>query len=295
MINSMTAFGRAKHVFETKTLTVEIKSVNNRYLDLTVKLPRSLSYLEEKVRSFISDAGIVRGKVDIFVNLDIAASSDTKFTLDEGAAESYIEALKILRDKFNLPDDISTMRVAARSDLFVCQKPDEDAERDWDELKTAIAEALDEFKKMRANEGERLKNDLLQKKNALAAMVPKIESLCEQSIKVYHDRLHEKLVAVLADNKIEPDEQRILTECAIFADKVAIDEETVRLKSHFESFDGIFAEGGAVGRKLDFLIQEMNREVNTIGSKSNSVEITKIVIAAKSEIEKIREQIQNLE
>ena len=295
MTSSMTAFGRAQRSFDDRIITAEIRSVNNRYLDCTAKLPRAYGFLEEKIKPYIQSRGISRGKVDVFVSVDMTSSSGALVTLDEAYAESYIEALKQLRDKFGLHDDMSLMRVASNRDLFIVQKPDDDEEKDWEQLKSALDGALDVFMAARAAEGENLKNDILKKRDRLRGMKDEIAARSEKNIREYRTRLETRLRATIADLELKFDDARILTECAIFADRVAIDEELVRLESHFKAMDGIFAAKEPCGRKLDFLVQEMNREINTIGSKSGDADIASIVVEMKNELEKIREQIQNLE
>ena len=291
----MTAYGRAKEQVGAKNITVELKSVNNRYLDCQVKISRAYSFLEEKVKGYIQSAGISRGKLDVYIGVELTESEGTLVTLDEAYTESYIAALKKLRDSFGLADDISVMGVAANRDIFTVTKAEEDAEKDWEEIRSVLDKALAEFVAYREREGERLHRDLAEKKAHLMELVSVISARSAEVIAGYRDRLEAKLKAVLDDNKIDLNEQRILTECAIFADKVAIDEELVRLGSHFVSFDEMFEGTEPVGRKLDFLLQEMNRETNTIGSKAQDSDIAKVVIEMKNELEKIREQIQNLE
>ncbi len=295
MVRSMTAYGRAREQVGAKNITVELKSVNNRYLDCQVKISRAYSFLEEKVKSYVQAAGICRGKLDIYIGVELTESVGTLVNLDEAYTESYIAALKQLRDTFGLADDISVMSVAANRDIFTVTKAEEDAEKDWEEIRSVLDKALADFLAYREREGERLHRDLAEKKAHLMELVDVIAARSAEVIAGYRDRLEAKLKAVLEDNKIDLNEQRILTECAIFADKVAIDEEIVRLGSHFVSFDEMFESAEPVGRKLDFLLQEMNRETNTIGSKAQDSDIAKIVIEMKNELEKIREQIQNLE
>lgn len=295
MVRSMTAYGRAKEQVGAKSISVEIKSVNNRYLDCQVKLTRAYSFLEERVKSYIQSAGISRGKVEVYIGVELTESEGTLITLDEAYTKSYIEALKSLRDTFGLADDITVMSVAANREVFTVTKAEEDAERDWEEIKGVLDAALADFLAFREKEGERIKADLFAKKAHLEEIVSVIASRSAECIAAYREKLEGRLRTILADNQIDLNEQRILTECAIFADKVAIDEELVRLASHFASFDEIFSSSEPIGRKLDFLLQEMNRETNTIGSKAQDSDIAKSVIEMKNELEKIREQIQNLE
>ncbi len=297
MLKSMTAFGRQRKVSEdgSKDITVEIKSVNSRYLDTTVKLPRAYSYLEEKIKAFIAESGISRGKVEVYVAMDVLEKKGYEVELDSAAAAAYISALKQLRDEFDLKDDISVMRVASNHDLFVVKKQEEDIEKDWLDLKPVLSDAMNAFKATREREGASLEADMYKKIDAIKANLKQIEAQSEENIKGYRAKLEARIRQILADNEIDINEQRILTEAAIFADREAIDEEIVRLTSHFDAFDEIISSPEPAGRKLDFLLQEMNRETNTIGSKANDAAIARLVVANKNELEKIREQIQNIE
>ena len=297
MSKSMTAFGRARSTTAdgTRDITVEMKSVNNRYFDCTVKLPRSLSHLEEKVKSYLSGRGISRGKVDVFVTVDVIADRDSVVRLDSGAARSYIEALRALRDEFSLPDDISVMTVAQNRDIFKVCRAEEDAEQDWRDLCCALFPAADAFLEAREREGNALMADILSKLENLRPVIAKIGEISERNIAGYPEKLTERIKQLLDSFDVQIAEQRILTEAAVFADRVAIDEELVRLSSHFDAFEETARADGPTGRKLDFMLQEINREVNTIGSKSSDFEIARLVVDVKAELEKIREQIQNIE
>lgn len=295
MIRSMTAFGRATGESGGKRYTVEIRSVNNRYLDCTVKLPRLYGYLEEPVKSLLQTRGIQRGKVEIFISIETVTEEDAVICLDRAYAAGYLEALKRLRDEFSLRDDISVMSVAQNRDLFRVTRPETDEDEEWQRLSPIFGSALDAFCTMRESEGARLRTDLLEKASHLAALREEILRLSAENTSAYRTKLEARLRATLADVNVLPDEGRILTECAIFADKIAVDEEMVRLASHFEALHEALDSSDAVGRRLDFLVQEMNREINTTGSKSSDSEIAKLVIDAKCELEKIREQIQNIE
>ena len=293
MMNSMTAFGRHRADLGGKTLTVEIKSVNSRYFDFSVRMPRSISYLEEKIKPYLQARGITRGKVEVSILQEASATGGkaANIVLNETVAAGYIAALRDLRDKFGLADDISVMTVARNSDIFITPTPEENADEAWEELRSVLDPALDVFFTARRNEGARLEADMLAKLEGISA----IEANSEREIAGYRDKLMERLQKMLSDNKVTVDENRILTECAIAADKLAIDEELARLRSHFRSFEEITASEEPVGRRLDFLMQEINREVNTIGSKCNSSDIAGHVVAIKTELEKIREQVQNIE
>lgn len=295
MIRSMTGFGRSTEVLGGKEITVEIRSVNSRYLDCSVKISRSVGYLEERIKPFLQNKGISRGKVDVWISVETVGSGGTRIGLDEDYLRDYLSALYRLRDEFGLRDDISVMSVARRPELFVSIKPEQDVEKDWAELSPVLERAVDAFLAAREQEGERLCADIRGKINSIRKTVDEIETLSEGGPERYRERLAERIREALADNRVTPDESRILTECAIFADKVAIDEELVRLRSHFEAFEGILASDEAIGRRLDFLMQEINREINTTGSKCNDAEIARRVVDVKCELEKIREQIQNLE
>ena len=293
MLKSMTAYGRSSYTNGEKEITVEIKSVNNRFLDCSVRLPRSLSYLEDKIKKEISARGISRGKLE--VNVTVSGDSELTVALDKEFVHAYLDALYSLRDEFGLADDISVMTVARNNEVFTMKRPEKDEEKEWNDLSAALGGAIDEFIKMRENEGKNLANDILGKLDVCRGYAKKIGEMSEKDIKGYRTRLEERLRQVLSDNRVTVDENRILTECAIFADRVAVDEELVRLESHFGAFSEFIKAEEPVGRKLDFLLQEMNRETNTVGSKCADNEITRIVVELKSELEKIREQIQNVE
>ena len=297
MQKSMTAFGRSRRTSSDGALdiTAEIKSVNSRYLDCSVKLSRAYSCLEDKVKSYLTSSGVSRGKVEVYIGVDVLEKRGDTVVLDKAAAESYINALKELRDEFSLPDDITTMKVAENRDIFTTKRADEDLDSDWEEIKTVLAEAVDGFIAMRAAEGERLCTDVMKKAETIKASAAKIKELSENDIKSYPAKLEQRIKQLLSDFDVETTEQRILTEAAIFADKAAIDEELVRLDSHFKALDEIVHSDETAGRKLDFLVQEINREINTIGSKAGNSEIAHLVVEMKTELEKIREQIQNIE
>ena len=293
----MTAFGRSRRTSSDGALdiTAEIKSVNSRYLDCSVKLSRAYSGLEDKVKSYLTSSGVSRGKVEVYIGVDVLEKRGDTVVLDKAAAESYINALKELRDEFSLPDDITTMKVAENRDIFTTKRADEDLDSDWEEIKSVLAEAVDGFIAMRAAEGERLCTDVMKKAETIKASAAKIKELSENDIKSYPAKLEQRIKQLLSDFDVETTEQRILTEAAIFADKAAIDEELVRLDSHFKALDEIVHSDETAGRKLDFLVQEINREINTIGSKAGNSEIAHLVVEMKTELEKIREQIQNIE
>ncbi len=295
MVRSMTAFGRATASVEGKEITAELKSVNSRFLDCNIKISRMYSFLEDRVREYVQARGIKRGKLDVYIGVDVVEKMGVELRLDEAYTESYIKALRDLQEKFGLKDDISVMSVAQNREIFTVLKPEEDMEKDWEIIRPVLDSAIDMFIAQREREGEKLKADLLIKKANLMEMTDKIEEMSAECIASYGAKLENRLMQVLEKHNIEIDSARILTECAIFADKVAVDEEVVRLRSHFDEFDKILEAGGAVGKNMDYLLQEMNREVNTTGSKANDADMAHLVVNMKSELEKIREQIQNLE
>ena len=295
MIKSMTSFGRARSTVGGKDITVELKSVNNRFFDCSVKLPRAFSYLEERIKPYLQSKSISRGKVDVFITINVIDTPDVSFDVDEGYARAYIDALRKLGDTFGLRDDVSIMSVARNPDIFVVKKSEEDADKDWADLCAVLDEAIERFLAARLREGENIKRDLLGKIEAIRERVNTIESISLTDTVSYREKLETRLRDMLSDNRIVFDENRILTECAIFADKIAIDEELVRLRSHFEGFAEILESNESAGRKLDFLVQELNRETNTIGSKCQNSSIARLVVDIKCDIEKIREQIQNIE
>ena len=295
MICSMTSFGRCRETVDGLDITVEIKSVNSRFMECNTKITRGFAYLEERVKPYLSARGISRGKVDVWIGIDVLDVGETEIFLDDGYLRGYLAALASLRDGYGLRDDISVMTVARNTEIFRVKKPDEDVERDWARVLSVLEKATDTFLSARQREGERLSFDLAAKLDDVRAKVDEIERLSANDIATYRDRLAQRIRDALADNQITPDETRLLTECAIHADKVAVDEELVRLRTHFEAFDEIVSSGEPVGRKLDFLMQEMNREINTTGSKCNDARIARLVVDVKCTLEKIREQIQNLE
>ncbi len=291
----MTSFGRARVTTEEKDITVELKSVNNRYFDCSMRLPRRYAFLEERIKAYIQQKGVTRGKLDVFVGVDTLADADTEISVDETYARGYIKALETLRDSFSLRDDISVMTVAADRSVFTVRRAEDDAERDFEMIRAVLDKALDEFLAARSAEGGKIERDILAKLDFIRDCAKEIAAFSEEEIASYQARFTERLKQLLGDNNIVIDEARVLTECAIYADRVAIDEELTRLDCHFGAFRDILAAGEPCGRKLDFLLQEINRETNTIGSKAQNLEIAKRVVTIKAELEKIREQIQNIE
>lgn len=295
MIRSMTGFGRCRETVEGLDITVEIKSVNSRFFDCNTKISRAYGYLEERVKPYLQAKGVSRGKVDVWIGVEVLDSQSVEIEIDETYLKGYLDALSRLRDEYGLRDDISVMSVARNPELFTVKKPEEDIERDWALVSRVLEQAVETFLAVREREGERLAEDMRDKIAQIAKTVDEIDRLSAADVASYRERLAERIREALADNQITPDETRLLTECAIHADKVAVDEELVRLRTHFGAFEQILSSGEPVGRKLDFLLQEMNREINTTGSKCNDAQIAHLVVDAKCMLEKIREQIQNLE
>ena len=292
MIKSMTGYGRAQGSFSGGEILVEVKSVNNRYLDCGVKLPRVYAFAEEAIKGLVQHT-ISRGKVDVFVNINAAGAQNMKISLNAPVVEGYLAALHQLTEQYGVQDDISVSTLARMNDLFLVEKQEEDEKEVQDALLAVVAQALSAFDAMRTAEGQALKEDLLQKADEVLDMVALVEARSPVTVEAYRQRLTAKMLEVLENAAV--DEARIIQEAAIYADKVAVDEETVRLRSHVDQLRTMLSEGGVIGRKLDFLLQEMNREANTIGSKGNDVEQARNVVNIKSQLEKIREQIQNIE
>jgi uncharacterized protein (TIGR00255 family) len=295
MFKSMTAFARARKTVAGKDITVEIKSVNNRYLDANVKISRLYSFLEDKIKQYVQANGISRGKVEIYVNVDLLEQQGVEINLDTAYAQSYINALYKLRDTFGLHDDITVCKIASNREIFNVKKPEDDLEGDWNDIKEVLDIALADFLERRRTEGENLLRNIREKIENIKGYLAQISENSDKDTHEYASKLEDRIKKFLSENTIEIDEQRILTEVAIFADRIAIDEELVRLDSHFGAFEDIVASNEPAGRKLDFLLQEMNRETNTIGSKASNTETAHLVVNIKNELEKIREQIQNIE
>ena len=288
----MTGYGRAVETVNGREFTVELRSVNNRYLDCTVKLPRMLSFAEESVKQAVKNT-ISRGKVDVYITVRSEGASDVKVSLNASMVEGYLSAMKQMVADYGVQDDISVSVISRMPEVFTVEKPEVDEEQLLSDLMGVVAKALASYDAMRTAEGKALENDLRSRGNTILELVSQVEAGNGQTVIDYRTRLYNKLKEVLANTSI--DESRILTEAAIFADKVAVDEETVRLRSHLEQMNNMLTGGGAIGRKLDFLLQEMNRESNTIGSKCTDVKLARIVVDIKAELEKIREQTQNIE
>ncbi len=292
MIKSMTGYGRAVETVNGREFTVEVRSVNNRYLDCNVKLPRLLSFGEEAVKQAVK-ASVSRGKVDVFISLRSEGTADTSIRLNEAVAREYLAAMNQMVTQLGVRDDISVSLLSRLPEVFTVDKPQVDEQQLLADMLSVVNKALESYDAMRCTEGAALDADLRSRGNTILALVAQVEQGNEKTVADYRARLENKLREVLQSTNI--DESRILTEAAIFADKVAVDEETVRLRSHLDQMNAMLTSGGAVGRKLDFLLQEMNRESNTIGSKCTDVALARIVVDIKAELEKIREQTQNIE
>lgn len=292
MVRSMTGFGRAHEIIDGREYLVEIRSVNSRYYEFNSKLPRQYMYLEEKLKTLLKNE-ISRGKVEISLNVNNVEGKETQVTVNNIVVKSYIDELRKAGEKFGLQDDLKLSSIFEMTDAFNVLRCEADEDAIWNAVKAVTEAALAKFVAMREAEGEKMKADVLSKISNVEAMVSEVEKLSPETTAAYRKRLYDKLCEVLQSTQV--DEQRILTEAAIFSEKVAVDEETVRLRSHFEQFRKMLSEENNVGRKLDFLTQELNRETNTIGSKAQDLRITRLVVDMKSEIEKIREQIQNIE
>lgn len=292
MIKSMTGYGRGEAVRNGRPITVEVRSVNNRYLDCTVKLPRIYVFAEDAIKTRVQKS-ISRGKVDVFVTIGPSETGDTAVSLNRGVADGYYRALCDLRDSYALRDDISVSLLSRFPDVFLVEKSQEDLDAVAADLCAVTDMALADFDAMRAREGAKLAEDIRSRAQAIGQLTSHVEARAPGIVTDYRAKLAARMAEVLQNKQL--DESRILTEAAIFADKVAVDEETVRLRSHLSQLAHFLDQGGAVGRKLDFLIQEFNREANTIGSKCNDIETTRHVVDIKAEIEKIREQVQNIE
>lgn len=292
MIYSMTGYGGAKGEVDGISVSAELKSVNNRYLDVNVRIPKSCLFAEEPVRSAVA-ACVNRGKLDVFISVDSSLADNITIDVNEALAAAYIEAVRAIAAKYELKDELSALSVARFPDVMSAQKEDADRDIVCRAILSVLETALGDYNSMRSREGEKLKQDILGKLSNIEAMVSAVEARSPETVKEYRQKLLDKMREVLGEAGV--DEARILQEAAIYADRVSVDEETVRMRSHIHQFRQMLEQGSPVGRKLDFLIQEMNREANTTGSKCSDSEIAKIVIDMKAEIEKIREQVQNIE
>ena len=289
---SMTGDGSAKGSVEGQEITVELKSVNNRYLDCSVRLPRNFLFAEDTVKQAVS-AGVSRGKVDVFVSAQASQDSGTVVSVNEELARGYRDAVARIAETLGLESGLNAFSLARFPDVLTVERRELDKDKAAAALSEITAKAVEEFNAMREREGERLRRDMLGKLETIEGLVSVVEERSPQTVKEYRERLEARLRDILADRSL--DEQRVITEAAIFADRTAVDEETVRLRSHIAQFRTMLEEGSPIGRKMDFLVQEFNRESNTIGSKCSDASLAKVVVDLKSEIEKIREQLQNVE
>lgn len=292
MLKSMTGFGRERVMLDTKEIIVEIRSVNSRYYEFSAKYPRAYGYIEDKLKSLLAGK-ISRGKVEVSVSVFNRVGTDAEIEINEALAKQYVDALRSAGDALSLADDLTLSSIMRLNDVFTIKKTIEDEELVWEQIKQVAQSALDKFVQMRINEGAKMLEDISSRLDFVEKCIGEIERLSPETTKAYMERLTAKIREIVEDRNI--DDARVLTEAAIFSEKTAVDEETVRVRSHLAQYRELLMSDEPVGRKLDFLTQELNREVNTIGSKCQDLEITKTVVDMKSEIEKIREQIQNIE
>ncbi|MCI5795819.1 MAG: YicC family protein [Ruminococcus sp.] len=292
MIKSMTGYGKSEQTIDSLNVTVEIKSVNHRYFEFSARVPREYGFLEEKLKKYCNSL-ITRGKVECYVSVEDLEEREMEVNVNETLAAGYVKALKELSERFGLKDDISAVTLSRYPDVITLHKASEDEERIWNAVKTVAETAVSKFIEMRETEGSKLRGDILSRADYIIECVEFIESRSPETVREYNEKLKQRMKELLGDASV--DEQRLLNEAAIYADKIAVDEETVRLRSHISQLREFMNSSEAIGRKLDFLVQEINREANTIGSKAQDVDIAKKVIAIKAEVEKIREQVQNIE
>lgn len=292
MVKSMTGYGRCEETVGGRRITVELKSVNHKYFEFSPRVTRGYGFLEDKLKSYVQSR-VARGKIDLFLSIETLEDADVVVSVNHSLAAGYIAALREITERYKLPDTVTVNSLSRYSDIFSVHKAPEDEEAIWAAVQPVAEKAVDAFIAMRETEGSRLYEDVMARAAVILELVGKIEARSPETVKAYRERLEMKLREVLSDTAI--DEQRILTEAAIFADKMAVAEETVRLRSHFEQLKSLLGAEEPSGRKMDFLVQEMNRETNTIGSKASDSQIAYMVVDIKAEIEKIREQIQNIE
>lgn len=292
MVRSMTGFGRGKFISSAHDITVDVRSVNHRFFEASVKSPRVLSYLDDKLKLAVKEK-VGRGKIEISVSLQNIDATDLEVSVNNQVLECYVKSLRQVGKKLKIKDDLKLSSLLRIGEAFTVKKTEVDEQQLEKEVLSATQEAVEKFIEMKLAEGENLKNDVLNRLNTIEGYIEVVEKQSPKTVEAYREHLYNKIKTVLEDRQI--DDQRVLTEVAIFADKVAVDEETVRLRSHINQMRDMFQKDENLGKQLDFLVQEFNREANTIGSKAQDVEITKVVVAIKSEIEKIREQIQNIE
>ena len=292
MLRSMTGYGRGEATIDGRRIAFEIKSVNHKFFEFNSRITRGYLFLEDKLKAYVQNK-ISRGKVDVFLQIETLEEADVKVLVNHSLASAYVDALRELKQRYELPDEVSLTLLSRYSDVFSVHKAPEDEDAVWNAVRQVADMAIASFLKMREAEGARRKAENLEKAEEILSLVDQIEQVTPETVENYRERLRAKIEELLGDNHF--DEQRVLTEVAIFADKVAVDEETVRLRSHFQQLKTLVDSQGPVGRKIDFLVQEMNREANTIGSKSVNSKIAYLVVDIKALIEKIREQVQNVE
>ncbi len=292
MVRSMTGYGRACELIDGMNITVEIKSVNSRYLEFSSRVYKNYSFLEEKLKAYVSKL-VSRGKVECSVQIDTIEADDVVVQLNESLAAGYLQAVNTLSEKFGLENDYKVSNLARHTDIFAVRKAPADEEKIWNAVRTVLESAVKAFVAMRETEGAKLRDDVLSRADTILSYVEKVEKRSPETVREYNEKLLGRIRELIGD--VNVDEQRLLTEAAVFADKIAVAEETVRLRSHFDQLRSMMTLDEPIGSKLNFLLQEMNREANTIGSKANDIEIARTVIDIKAEIEKIREQIQNIE
>ena len=293
MAISMTGFGRGEFKNDNYHFLVECKTINHKYCDINVRLPRKISFLEDKIRNYVKNF-VKRGRVDLYIKLDLIGSEDVNLKFDDKLATQYVNILKEIKEKFDLQDDISVMNVAKFPEIVKCEEKEEDEDLYWSMLKEALDMSMEKLTQMRKEEGEKLAIDTIERCDILANLIDEIEKYSNTVVDEYREKLNNRISEILENPSII-DENRLAQEVAIFADKSSITEEIVRCRSHIEQLRKTVEKNDSIGRKIDFLIQEMNREVNTTGSKSSNINITNLVVEVKSELEKIREQIQNIE
>ena len=294
MIKSMTGFGRCEAEINGREITVEIKSVNHRYFEFTCRTPRGYGFLDDKLKSYVNSR-VSRGKIDMFVTVGANDEAPSEVTVNHQLVSGYLNAMKEISDTYGVENDVTVVSLSRFPDVFTVHKPAEDEEQITNDVLSVARTALDSFITMRETEGEKMKADILSRANTILSIVGEIDERSPQTVAEYEERLLERIKQTLDDYEVEIDEQRVLTEVAVFSDKVAVAEETVRLRSHFAQLEKFLEYDEPVGRKIDFIIQEMNREANTIGSKVQDAVLAHKVVDIKSEIEKIREQVQNIE
>ncbi|MBQ9914904.1 MAG: YicC family protein [Clostridia bacterium] len=291
-IKSMTGYGRFESVDAQRKIVIDLRSVNHRFCDINVKVPRAYLYLEEKIKDYVGKR-VHRGKIDVSVYFESYVSQNKAVSLDMALLQNYYDVLTEIKENFNVKNEIGLSDLTRFSDIFIARQEEQDQEAVWDMIREGLEKAVDDFEAMRIREGQRMADDLRFRADVILSELAKVEDYAPQMAEAYGIRLKERMKELMGDTPV--DESRFLTEVALMADRVCVSEETVRLRSHFEELENILKEAEGIGRKLDFLVQEMNREINTIGSKVNDIRISKLVVNMKAELEKIREQIQNIE